>query len=147
MNEQTPTSSVPTWFKYTSISLLIWNLFGLGVFGLSMWMYGDEELLEKFGMNEEQIEFINQTPLWVKVAFGVAVIFGTLGCLALVKNKKIAVPMLILSLLGVIAQNVYLCFLSNSIEVMGYGATPFVVPVAIALVPFSIFAANKGWLK
>lgn len=120
---------------------------GLAAFGMIMSMLGNREALESAGMNEAQQELLNATPPWVNVAFGLAVIGGTLGCLCLVMKKKIAVPILTLSLLGVLAQNTYVFFMSNSVELMGVGLAPLVILIAIGLVPFSLFGAAKNWLK
>ena len=120
---------------------------GLVAFGFSVAMLGNEEALQQSGMNAAQLEVIKETPFWVNAAFGVATIFGLLGCIALVMRKSVAIPMLFFSLLGVIAQTTYVFLLSNSVEVMGIGLTPIVVPIAIALVPFSMYCAKQAWWR
>ena len=110
-------------------------------------VFNNKEALENAGLNEQQVELTLSVPMWVNVAFGCAVISGVLGCIALVMKKKIAIPILIISLLAVLAQNTYMYFLSNTVEVMGVGASPLVIAGAIALVPFAIYASSKGWLK
>lgn len=146
MNEPQP-ATAPRWFMIASIMFLLWNLFGAAVFAATMTIFTDEEALAEAGLNEAQIELTLSTPTWVNVAFGVAVIFGVLGCIALVMKKKAAVPLLIISLLGVAAQNTYMYLLSDAVQVMGVGASPLVIVAAIALVPFAVFGANKGWLQ
>jgi hypothetical protein len=138
---------VPRWFTIVSGIFLVWNLFGLAVFAMAMTMFNSREALEKAGLDGRQVELTLSTPTWVNIAFGVAVIFGVLGCIALLMKKKVAVPLLVVSLLGVIAQNTYMYFLSDTVEIMGVGASPLVIAGAIALVPFAIFCASKDWLK
>jgi len=145
MNE-TQTTAVPRWFSITCVIFLIWNLFGLAVFGLAMAVFNSQEALEKAGLNQQQIDLTLSTPPWVNVAFGIAVIFGVLGCIALVLKRKFSIPLLIVSLVGVLVQNCYMYFLSDTVEIMGVGASPFVVAGAIALVPFAIFGGAKNWL-
>ena len=110
-------------------------------------VYTTPEALEGAGLNEEQIELALGTPTWVNIAFGIAVIFGVLGCVALVVKKQVAVPLLIISLLGVLAQNCYMYILSDAVKIMGVGASPMVIAGAIALIPFAIMGTKRGWLN
>ena len=137
--------AIPRWFRIVGITLLVWNLIGLAVFAMHISVAGDQEALENLQMTEEQQKLIMETPTWVNVAFGVAVVAGVLGCIALVMRSRMAVPVLGLSLLGVVAQNVYVYFMSNSLEVMGPGLSPVVIVVAIALVPFAMYCAKQKW--
>ncbi len=145
MNKKIDTVA-PKWFMVVSAIFLVWNLFGLAVFAMGMTVFRTKEALESSGLNEQQIRLTLSTPTWVNVAFGVAVIFGVLGCIALVIKRRIAIPLLIISLLGVLVQNTYMYFLSDTVEIMGVGASPFVIVGAIALVPFALYGVNKGWL-
>lgn len=146
MNKANGTTA-PLWVTIVSGLFLVWNLFGLMVFVLAMTQFSKREALEDAGLNEQQIDLILSTPTWVNIAFGGAVIFGVLGCVALLLKMKWAIPLLVLSLLAVIAQNTYMYFLSDTIKHMGVGASPFVIAGAIALIPYAIFCASKGWLK
>ncbi|MEM1181700.1 MAG: hypothetical protein AAGM22_25375 [Acidobacteriota bacterium] len=139
--------TAPLWVNIVSGAFLLWNLFGLAVFVLAMTKFRKKEALENAGLNEKQIELTLSTPTWVNIAFGIAVIFGVLGCLALVLKMKVAIPLLVLSLLGVIAQNLYTYVLSDTVKHMGVGASPAVIAGAVALVPFALFCASKGWLQ
>ena len=113
---------------------------------MSVTMFSNREGLEKAGMNEEQIDLILSTPFWVTIAFGAAVIFGVLGCVALLMRRKLAITLLVISLIAVLAQNFFVYFMSNSIEIMGVGASPAVILGAIAIVPFAVVCARRGWL-
>lgn len=86
-------------------------------------------------------------PLMSHNSAAVAVIFGVLGCIALVMKRRLAIPLLIISLLGVLAQNTHMYLLSDAAGIMGVGASPFVIAGAITLVPFAIFCAHKSWLR
>ncbi len=141
------TTSAPVWFLVVSGILLLWNLFGLAVFVMAITVFRNREALVDAGLNEEQVELTLSTPTWVNIAFGVAVVFGVLGCVALLMRKKLAIPLLLLSLLGVIAQNTYMYLLSDTVSIMGVGASPMVILVAIALIPFAVLASSKGWIE
>lgn len=147
MANETDPSKVPVWFKIISIVFLIWNIFGLVVFCLMMFVWNTKDALLKAGLNDEQAELTLSTPGWVNVAFAVAVIFGVLGSIALLMKRKIALPLFLISLVGVLAQNSYTYLLSEVIEVMGPGASPFVILGAIAIIPFTISCGKKGWLR
>ncbi len=149
MNEQIETVSnhAPIWFKILGWILLIWNLMGLAVFVTSLALVNNDEAFQNTEFSDAQIELIKSTPTWVNIAFGVAVIFGVLGCIALLLRKSAATPLLVLSLFGVIAQSTYVFLLSNSVELMGVGLSPIVIPVAIALVPFAIYCSKQAWWR
>ena len=149
MSEESQPTSVktPIWFWVVGSILLLWNLAGLAAFAMIMVLSGSDEALQQSGMNDAQIELIKATPPWVNIAFAVAVVFGVLGCIALLMRKNLAVPFLILSLLGVIAQNLYVFLLSNSVEIMGVGLSPVVIPVAIGLVPFAMYCSKQAWWR
>lgn len=146
MNDVNGTAS-PTWVTVVSGLFLVWNLFGLAVFVMAMTKFRERGALEKAGLNEKQIGLTLSTPTWVNIAFGIAVIFGVLGCVALLLKMKLAIPLLIISLLAVLAQNTYMYLLSDTIKHMGVGASPFVIAGAIALIPYALFCASKGWIR
>ena len=146
-NDNRASTTVPKWFWIVSVVLLLWNLMGLAVFGIMMSMIGNAEAMTAANLNDEQQALINATPSWVNIAFAVAVIFGVLGCIALLLRRKFAITLFVISLLGVLAQNTYVFFMSNSVELMGVGLAPIVILIAILLIPFSMFCAGKGWLR
>jgi len=148
----------PIWFWIVGVVMLLWNLLGLFVFAVMVMMVtgsidvASEQALA--GLSEDQQSnriatkaVIDATPTWVNVAFGVAVVCGVLGSIALLMRRKLAVWLLILSLLGVLTQNAYVYLLSDSIEVMGVGLSPAVIMSAIAIVPFAIFCSRRSWLR
>ncbi len=103
MNEKSG-AITPLWFMIVSMLFLLWNLFGLALFVMAMTILNNKESLVNAGLNEEQAELTLSTPTWVNIAFGVAVIFGVLGCIALVMKKKAAIMLLVISLLGVLGR-------------------------------------------
>jgi hypothetical protein len=148
MNTNQPTDSVtriPKWFWIVSILALLWNLAGLLAFAAGFMVPVD-----KMFPDPEMQRLVYETPLWYYIVFGTAVIAGTLGCICLLLRTKIALPVFIISLLGVIAQQSYMYFMSDTLNVMGGGAAvmPTVVLVGgIALIWFSKMATHKGWLR
>lgn len=139
--------TAPRWYSIGSSLFLVWNLFGLVVFIMATTVFRKRESLRTAGLNEEQIDLTLATPAWVNVAFGFAVVFGVAGCLALLLKSRLAVPLLLVSLAGVLVQNTYMYFLSDTIRVMGPGASPFVILGAIALIPYATYGSRNGWLE
>ncbi|MFK7766376.1 MAG: hypothetical protein AB8B55_04085 [Mariniblastus sp.] len=136
---------VPKWFLAVAVIAVLWNVLGLMAFVAQM-MMTDAQMAE---LPTDQRTLFENMPMWVKVTFAVAVFAGTIGSVGLVMRQKWAMPVLLLSLFGVIGQQTYMFFLSNTIEVMG--AANMVLPilvliVAIALVWFSRRAISEGWL-
>ncbi|MEZ6094945.1 MAG: hypothetical protein R3C03_12065 [Pirellulaceae bacterium] len=68
--------------------------------------------------------------------------FGVLGSIAMIAKRKIAIPLLAISLFGVLAQNTYMYFLSNVVEIMGVGASPVVIG-RVAAIPFALFCEER----
>lgn len=135
----------PVWFWVVSILALLWNLMGAGAYLADAYM--SIESLE--AMTQAQRELFESTPPWVTAAYGIAVWGGVLGCIALLLRKKWARPVLLISLLGVLAQQVYNFFLSNAFEVYGSGAMILpimVIVISVALVYFARMSHSKGWL-
>lgn len=132
----------PLWFWVVSVLALLWNLMGVSAY-----------LADKYGLIEltpAQQELSDLAPTWTTAAYAIAVWAGALGCIALLLRKKWARPVLLISLLGVIANQLYMFFLSNTFEV--YGSTEMVLQIlvliiGIALVYFAGIAQKRGWLS
>ncbi len=125
---------------------LVWNLMGLWAF------YGQMTLTpaDYASMPADSRALYETLPAWVAVAFGVAVIGGVAGSVLLLMRKGLAVPVFIVSLVGVLAQNAHSFFLSNTFEVLGNETMVLplvVIAIAVALVFFSRWANGKGWLS
>ncbi len=88
--------------------------------------------------------------MWKKVAYGAATIFGFLGSLGLVLRKTWAVPLLLISLIGVTIQSAHNIFMTNAAEVMGTGAMALqlvILAIAAFLYYYGRSSAGKGWLS
>ena len=101
----------------------------------------EQERAQKLAVKEVVLE----TPMWSNVAFAVAVVFGVLGSIALIRRSNHAMMLFVISLIGVLVQNAYNYLLSDSIQRIGVGLSPFVILVAFILVPLAWFCANRNW--
>ena len=103
---------VPKWYNPVSAAGLVWNAIGL-------FFFINQLVIDASTLPESQRAYIEGSPWWATASFGLAVISGVLGCMALIMRKQWAVPMFYLCLVGIILQNVYSLVLSNGIEAFG----------------------------
>jgi hypothetical protein len=125
---------------------LLWNLIGF-VFYLSGVTRSPEALA---GFTEAQQAFLNSTPMWATSAYAIAVNAGVLGALFLLLRKAWAAPLFVVSLAGIIVQDLHAFVLSNGLEVWGTDAVylpSMVMVIGVALVIYSRKARDKGWLS
>ena len=88
-----------SWFFWVvGVFGLIWNLMGVMNFLWQMSMSADALA----SLSEAQRAIIENRPLWVTVAFAVAVFAGVAGCILLLLRKSMALALLFLSLLAVL---------------------------------------------
>ena len=144
--QRSGTNSLPVWFWVISVVALLWYLMDTSAFFMRVFM--TEETIGS--MPENQQHLYRDMPLWVNVVFACEVFGGTLGCISMLLRKKWALPLFVVSLLGVLAQTSNIWFLTDAISAMG--APAVVMPlVAIAIGTTMIFLAksaiSKGWLR
>ena len=136
---------VPVWFRLLSLLGLLWNAFGVYMYLKSVGMFGDPLA----GLDAAHRALAETIPAWVTGTFAVAVFGGLLGSLLMVAGKRLASPVLLLSLLAVIVQSAWIILFSNARAVEGAMALmmPAVITlVAILLVWLAAKGAARGWL-
>jgi hypothetical protein len=135
----------PKWYTPVAVVALLWNLLGCAAY-LSDVLLTPEDVAK---MSEAQQAMIAARPAWAVGATAVAVWLGALGCVGLILRKRWSVPCLVLSLVGVIAQDVYLFGLGGAAAAAGavvYVLQGVVLLVAVGLVLLSRKALRSGWL-
>ncbi len=138
--------SSPVWFWVISVVALLWYLMDTSAFFMRVSM--TEEAIES--MPENQQHLYRDMPLWVNIVFACEVFGGTLGCISLLLRKKWALPLFVISLLGVLAQTSNIWFLTDAISAMGAPAVvmPLVaIIIGTALIFLAKTAISKGWLR
>jgi len=125
---------------------LAWNLVGIMAY-VGQVTLTPEQLA---AMSDEQRALYENVPAWATAAYAIAVNAGALGCLLLLLRKALALPVLILSLAGVIVQFFHAYFLTSMPDTME--GSPVVVSMTIIfigvyLVWFANQAKSKGWLN
>lgn len=145
MTATTALESRPTLFWVIAILALLWNL--MGVFAFVMQVNMSPDVLAALPDAERQL--IASQPAWFMFVFAIAVFAGALGSLMLLLKKKFAMPLLVLSLLGVLAQKAYVHLFSDIYTIMGSGAmvlSILVIVIALFLVWFARMSIAKGWI-
>ena len=136
----------PIWFWIVAAIGLLWNLAGVGAYLAQAYM--SPEALA--AMTDAERTLHESTPAWVTGAFAFAVFAGTLGCIALLLKKNLAITLFFISLLGVMVQSYHGFHISNAVEVHGEEAIimpVLVIVLAIVLIWFSRMSKSRGWLS
>ena len=134
----TESNQLIKWHKLISILAVVWNLLGVSAYLMNAYM--TDEAIALLPENE-QVLYTN-IPAWYTAAFAIAVFAGALGCILLLLKKKLATPILILSLIAIFVQMYYNFFVGKSMEVYGPGSV--VMPVFVILVGiFLVWYAKK----
>lgn len=141
MNEQ-----APGWFKPIAILALIWNIIGLSAFAISFMI--TPEVIAQLPPEEQAL--YNNIPMWATAAFALAVFAGVIGCILLLMKKAVAFELFVLSIIGVIVQNIHGLVLADTIAVHGTSAMAMpltVFLIGVGLILMSKKAKQAGWIS
>ena len=112
-----------------------------------------ENLVPEFVINEIadiQLDFIIDKPVWVIFAYGLYAIFGLLGSITLLAQRKIAYFLFLISFLASMIRLAYNVITINIIDVYGKVGLALVIItffVSVFLLIFSRSAKKVGILK
>lgn len=136
----------PAWFRLLSILALLWSLIGVAMYLMHVGIFGDPAA----NLSEAERRLAADTPVWVTSAFAIATFAAALGSLGLVLLKRWARPLLVLSLVAVLIQDLWVIFMSDAREVHGLAgiALPaLVILAAVLLVWLATIGVKRGWLR
>ena len=131
------TTKPNTIFWVIGIVALLWNILGVGAYLAQAYMTDDTLAL----LPQEDQNFYNNIPAWVTAAFAASVFSGLFGCIALLMRKKIAVLLFTLSLICVLAQQVYNFFLQDDVALSG---ARMIGPILIIVICFFLMWFAKA---
>jgi hypothetical protein len=129
----------PAWLRVVAALALLWNLFGVYNYLMTVGVVGGADVVGAAAM-----------PAWVTGAFAIAVFGGALGSLGLLLLKRWSKLLLLVSLLGVLAMDLWMFVLSGLGGTMAgaeMGVNVAIVVVAILLVWLAYSSDKKGWLS
>lgn len=144
MNRDDPYTAQPLarWFKPAAIASVLWMMFGCA-------MYLVEVTLDPATLPLDQQEMVAATPRWMYAAFAVAVWVGLAGAVLLLLRRKLAVPLLGISLVAMLVQNSAYLLSPRLREAVG--SDSLFLPIVIILVTWTVFwfayhSRKRGWL-
>ena len=133
----------PRWFAVAAILALLWEIFGCTTYVLHV--TGDPADLPA-----EQAAMWAATPAWSIAAYAVAVWVGLAGAALLVMRRRLAAPLLLVSLIAVVVQFSSLLLVPEVRNVTPPGAwimPAFIIIVCAAIWLFARRAKRRGWLR
>lgn len=136
-------TTAPLSYWIIASAALIWNLFGVLAYYMQV-TATPEQLAQAY--DPDQVALLMAVPSWATSASAIATNIGALGCILLLLRKSLAVSAFIISLAGIIVQDIYLFGLTDSLAT--FGNFPLIMQtvvllVAIGLILYSRSVANR----
>jgi len=144
MDEQVQSSSaVPAWFWVAAGLALLFEAFGC-------FTYWAQVTTDPASLPIDQRAMWNATPVWMVGAYAVAVWVGLIGATLLLMRRRLAVPLLLVSLIAVLVQFGGVMLVPALRQITPDDA--YTLPIAIIVVCYGIFmlsrlAGKRGWLR
>lgn len=139
-------ASPPVWFWVIAVVALLWFLMDISMFFMRVFM--TEDGLNAMPANQQHL--YRNMPLWVNVVFAGEVFGGALGSIGLLLRTRRALPLFVVSILGVLSQTFHIWIRSDAISVMGVFAVvaPLVaILIGVGMIVLTTSAIAKGWLR
>ncbi len=138
-------NTVPKWFTPVAVLALLWNL--LGCFMIAMDAMMPPDAVAALPADQQAIHAARAP--WMVIGSIVAVAAGALGSLGLVLKRRWATPLLILSVLGLVVQDLGFVLIARTLPIptAGWIMQGLVLVIAILLVVMARKAARHGWLR
>ncbi len=126
---------------------LLWNLMGLALYVMGV-STTPEQMAAQY--SPQQIALLEAVPAWATSANAIAVNAGVLACVLLLFRKSAAFWLFVVSIAGLMVQDINAFVLQNTIG--AFGMVPLyiqitVMAVAIAMVFYTRTATARGLLK
>jgi hypothetical protein len=143
MNDETAVQPVARWFTIAAIASVLFMVLGCA-------MYLMHVLTDPAGLPPDQRAAYIAVPAWAIGAFGVATWVGALGALMLALKRKLAEPLLLVSLIAVVAWLAAFFLVPDLRDAIS--TNDLVVPIAVTIVTWTIFwfarhSRQRGWLR
>jgi hypothetical protein len=123
-------------FWFIAAAGLVWNLLGC----LNYITQSNPDTVAQ--MPEVYQVIIDGRPAWATAGFAIGVFGGAVGCILLLLRKRVAFPVLIVSLLGIIVTSIFTVSIVGLVPSMVLS-----VLVGGALLWYASIARRVGWLS
>ena len=140
--------------RYAPQPLASWYWVAAGVsvlfMALGCWMYLSVVTADPATLPLDQRNLIEAEPTWMVAAFAVAVWSGLLGAVLLLMRKRIAVPVLLVSLIATIVNFVPYAVVRQVRDLIT--TNDIAIAVAVVLITGTIYSfarhcGQRGWLR
>ncbi len=127
--------------RWPALLFLLWTLAGCAAFiAQSM-----QDVTELAKTDPYQAKIWFEMPIWAWVSYGIAVVAGTLGALALVLRRRSAVILSLICVIAVLVQFSYTFLLTNLLQVKGFfAAAAFPIVIILLSIAQLIYARSLG---
>jgi len=143
MDERFTPRPVARWFTFAALGSLLFMLLGCAVYG--MHIYTDPTTLPL-----DQRAMFEAEPKWVTSLLGVAAVVGTVGAVMILLRRRIAVPLLLVSLIIAVAWGIGLFAAPRLRDLLSTSDIAAVI-IALALTWtiywFARHSRQRGWLR
>lgn len=134
---------VPRWFTVAALGALLWEILGC-------YLYYMRVTIDRAALPADQMRIFDATPAWVLAAFAIAVWIGLAGAILLVLRRRLAEPLLAVSLVALAAQNSAFLLVPELRNLTS--SDDLLLPVIILVVCYGIWhlarlARKAGWLR
>ena len=141
------TTATPMTHWLVGGAALIWNLFGVVIFAMTI-SATPAQLEAQY--NVAEIEFLQSIPVWATSANAIAVTAGAIASILLLLRRSLALPLFALSLAALLIQDLHSFVLADVVAV--FGMVPVyiqgtVLVVAVALLLYSYVGKRRGLLR
>lgn len=138
--------ALPVSFWIVALLGLLWNLYGLAMFWLNLAITPEAIA----ALPEAEREITRAMPRWIMLPFGVATLGGVAGMLAMLLRRRVAVALLLVSLLALVLQ--FAAVYATTPVWALTGAAGAALPLALWIVALGLWlyarrASARGWLR
>ena len=135
--------AIPAWFWAMAVLALLFEAFGC-------FMYVSQVSADHAALPLDQRAMWDATPAWMTAAYAIAVWVGLAGAVLLLLRHRLALPLLLVSLVAVVIQFSVLFLVPQLRQTVPESA--LIAPIALILCCYLIFqfarlARRRGWLR
>ena len=143
MSDHGETITAPAWFLAAATAAVLFEAFGAYSYFLHV-------TTDSSSLPIDQRDLVLAMPGWMTAAYALAVWVGLAGALLLVLRRRLAAPLLLISLLAALVQFGALLVVPGLRNLVG--PDELMVPFVIMLVCYGIwhlarYAQKQGWLR
>lgn len=126
------------WYWVICVLGLLWSIGG----GYDYLMVVTENAEYMGKIPAETLDYYNSFPNWLMWPWAIAIWGSVLGWLLMLLRRKLAVPVFLLALLGLIVNMLYFV-LSGGLPIMGLVGTIFII-IAVAISIFAVWFGRRN---